>query len=162
MPSLFAERPLTLVREAQPLYYARMYMRVWKWKGRTTYINLSETTLICWCQHSSFELAVTLKLSHYSVTTFSTKANANNGCSCRWYPDCCVRSCQESGSVCVASRESPACSSYCCLWREWEHNSFECMPHHGHIWCACGRDYRRAGEHIYQGEIRQSCDRVED
>ena len=46
-----AERPLTLVREAQPLYYARMYMRGWKWEVRTTHINLSETTLICWCQH---------------------------------------------------------------------------------------------------------------
>ena len=28
--SFIAERPLTLVREAQPLYYARMYMRGWK------------------------------------------------------------------------------------------------------------------------------------
>ena len=26
----------------------------------------------------TFELAITLKLSHYSVTTFSTKVNANN------------------------------------------------------------------------------------
>ena len=26
--NFIAERPLTLVREAQPLYYARMYMRV--------------------------------------------------------------------------------------------------------------------------------------
>ena len=31
---LFAERPLTLVREAQLLYYARMYMRVWKMRFR--------------------------------------------------------------------------------------------------------------------------------
>ena len=43
---------------------------------KAAHINLSETTLICWCQHSSFELAVTLKLSHYSVTTFSTRVNA--------------------------------------------------------------------------------------
>ena len=43
---LFAERPLTLVREVQPLYYARMYMRGWKWKGRTTHINLSNHVLV--------------------------------------------------------------------------------------------------------------------
>ena len=33
-----AERPLTLVREAQPLYYARMYMRVWKMRRPPTLI----------------------------------------------------------------------------------------------------------------------------
>ena len=32
--TIIAERPLTLVREAQPLYYARMYMRVWKMRFR--------------------------------------------------------------------------------------------------------------------------------
>ena len=29
------------------------------------------------CIRVTFELAITLKLSHYSVTTFSTKVNAN-------------------------------------------------------------------------------------
>ena len=32
---VIAERPLTLVREAQPLYYARMYMRMWKMRWST-------------------------------------------------------------------------------------------------------------------------------
>ena len=60
------------------------YMRVWKWNGQ--HINLLMSALI------RVTIRITLTLSHYSVTTFSTKANANwlkqlatlrtaNGCS---------------------------------------------------------------------------------
>ena len=65
---VIAERPLTLVSEAQPLYYARMYKSVENEKA--AHINLLMSALI----RVTFELAITLKLSHYSVMTFSTVA----------------------------------------------------------------------------------------
>ena len=52
---------------AAPLLCANVYESV---------ENEISNTLICWCQHSSIELAFTLKLSHYSVRTFSTRVNA--------------------------------------------------------------------------------------